>query len=96
MSESDAAVLAAARRIVAQQEAEAALAEEAKRAHAERLEESLKMALTRTGNDVSAAAGLFLAWCQQDSQVAKLLEPIITEAIERRLAAIPTAEPELA
>lgn len=62
----------------------------------ESVERYLEMALARMQNDVPAAAALFLAWCQQDSQVALSLEPIVQEVIELRLAAIPRPEPELA
>lgn len=54
----------------------------------ESVERYLEMALNRMQNEpepVKAASALFLQWCQQDSQVAKSLEAIIEEAVERRL-----------
>jgi hypothetical protein len=65
----------------------------------ESVERYLEMALTRMQGEpdpVKAAAALFLAWCQQDSTVAKSLDVIVEEVIERRLAAIPRPTPELA
>jgi RecB family exonuclease len=92
----DAAILAAARKLVAAQEAEAALAEASKRAQVEHLEVALKMALTRMMGDIEAAANLFERWCEQDPEVRALLQPLIREALTARLTAIPKAEAEVA
>jgi hypothetical protein len=94
--ESDAAILAAARKLVAAQEVEAAQAETAKRAQSEHLEVALKMALNRMSGDVEAAANLFDRWCEADPEVRALLQPLIREALTARLTAIPKAEAEVA
>lgn len=52
------------------------------------LEESLKRALGRAKGDTEVAAALFIRWCEQDSQIADLLQPIVKEAIESRLASL--------
>lgn len=57
------------------------------------LEQSLKHALTRCEGDAEKAAALFLAWCQQNSEVADLLQPIVKEAIESRLSKLTEAAP---
>lgn len=62
----------------------------------EPVERYLEMALTRMHGDVQLAANLFFQWTEQDAQVKESLKPIIQEAIERRLAAIPKTEPNLA
>lgn len=51
----------------------------------EQVEKYLKMALVRCENDSARATNLFLAWCDQDSQVRNSLQPIIREALESRL-----------
>ena len=57
------------------------------------LEESLKRALGRAKGDTEVAAALFIRWCEQDSQIADLLQPIVKEAIEARLSKISRTEP---
>lgn len=56
------------------------------------LEQSLKHALARCEGDTERAAALFLAWCQQNSEVADLLQPIVKDAIESRLSKFSEAE----
>lgn len=92
----DAAILEAARRIVEAQSAESAKVEAAKAAEFERLEVALKMALTRFGGDVEAAANLFEQWCNADSSMGILRHLVVREALTSRLTAMKKADTEVA
>lgn len=90
--EIDAATLEAARLIV--QQAEQAKQNKTRAASNERLEQALEMALTRTQGNVEEAANLFEGWCNSDSTIREqLLQPLIREVLEARLAKIPKADP---
>lgn len=88
MSETDPALVEAARTLIA--EDERTKKEAARNITNERLDQLLEMALTRMDGDAAMAANLFQRWTEQDDQVRKLLQPLIQEAIEARLAKIPT------
>jgi hypothetical protein len=94
MAETDPALIEAARTLVA--EDERTKKETVRRNASERLDQLLEMALTRMDNNVEMAANLFVRWSEQDDQVRKLLQPLVQEAIEARLAKIPKTEPNLA
>jgi hypothetical protein len=94
LPEIDPATLDAARKIIEQHERTKKV--DVLKTQNEQLEQALEMALTRTQGDVELAADLFERWCESDSQMRDgLLRPLIREAIERRLAAIPRTEPKL-
>jgi hypothetical protein len=92
LPEIDPATLDAARKIIEQHERTKNV--DVRKVQNEQLEQALEMALTRNSGDIEGAANLFERWCESDSQMRDgLLRPLIREAIERRLAAIPRAEP---
>jgi hypothetical protein len=93
MAETDPALVEAARLLVA--EDERTKKDTARREANERLEQTLEMALTRIDGDIDRAANLFQRWCEQDDGVRNLLQPLIREAIEGRLARMPKAEAKL-
>jgi hypothetical protein len=97
LAELDPAIVEAARQIIAQ--AEQTKKVDIRQVQHERVQQALEMAWTRTQgepNQLDAAVNLFERWCESDSQMRDgLLKPLIREAIELRLAAIPKAEPKL-
>ena len=53
----------------------------------------LALALDRMEGDAEKAAGLFMAWTEQNSEVREALKPLVREAIERRIAEVSSAKP---
>ena len=49
------------------------------------LAELLDRALKLMDNDPKRAAGLFMAWCQQDSEIAQVLPDLVTPYLEDRI-----------
>lgn len=49
------------------------------------LAQMLDRALALMGNDPQKAAGLFMGWCAQDTEIAKLVPDLITPYLEDRI-----------
>jgi hypothetical protein len=87
VAETDPALVAAARALVA--EDERLKKETVVRANYERLDQLLEMAMTRMDGNKEMAANLFVRWAEQDDSVRALLQTLAIEAIEVRLSKIP-------